>query len=140
MHTSSRYESILFSPDKPQSRSSQGLHLQHLTLQHQFPLGIHQPPDILGGLVEVSNQGACSILSSGLQSTSGISVNQRIIGVVPLARLTGEEIFLPEHQDIQVNDHSSRTTHFSLQHFLIQHTGNLYHICCFLFIKFLFQN
>ena len=70
--------------------------------------GIHQPPDILGGLVEIPNHGASSNLVSDLQkfsdnpSVSGISLNKRNLGVVPLARLTGEGVDLFEQQYVQV--------------------------------------
>lgn len=69
---------------------------------------IHQPPDILGGLVELPNHGASSNSASDLQNSSdnpavsGISLNTRYLGVVPLARLTGEGVDLSEHQYVQV--------------------------------------
>ena len=76
--------------------------------------GIHQPPDILGGLVEIPNHGASSNLVSDLQkfsdnpSVSGISLNKRNLGVIPLARLTGEGVDLSDQQYVQVKIHFSK--------------------------------
>ena len=84
-------------------------------IKFDFYVGrIRQPPDILGGLVEIPNHGASSNLVSDLQkfsdnpSVSGISLNKRNLGVIPLARLTGEGVDLSEQQYVQVKIHFSK--------------------------------